>query len=243
MNRFALSEDPLLNHRESAHLDLAPERLPDRPAMVRRYVASDRAAVRALCCDTGFLGKPIEPLFRDRELFADLFTRPYLEYEPEWAWIAEANGRVAGYLLGSVRADADRLLMRCGFQTAFRMVWRLFTGRYARHPPSRRFIRWLMTAAIFEQPKHPPDAAHLHLNLARHQRGRGIGRHLWEAFEERLLEVGAKRCYGTFFSRASRQPELAYVRYGFRDFARCRTTLFRREIAEPVEVVCVCKQL
>jgi len=41
---------------------------------VRQYRDSDRAAVRALCCDTGFLGAPIDPVFEDRELFADFLT-------------------------------------------------------------------------------------------------------------------------------------------------------------------------
>ena len=57
---------------------------------VRGYRASDRARIRGLCCNTGFLGQLIDPVFRDRELFAELFTGLYLEHEPEWALVAEA---------------------------------------------------------------------------------------------------------------------------------------------------------
>jgi hypothetical protein len=35
-------------------------------------------------------------LFQDRELFAELFTRPYLDHEPEWGTVAESNGQVVG---------------------------------------------------------------------------------------------------------------------------------------------------
>jgi hypothetical protein len=74
---------------------------PARPVKIRPYRQTDRQAIRQICCDTGFLGKPVDTIFQDRELFADLFAKPYLEHEPEWALVAEAEHRVVGYLLGS----------------------------------------------------------------------------------------------------------------------------------------------
>src|SRR5438132_13801107 len=50
--------------------------------LIRPYEQTDREAICRICCDTGFLGHPIEPLFLDREMVADLFTKPYLQYEP-----------------------------------------------------------------------------------------------------------------------------------------------------------------
>jgi GNAT superfamily N-acetyltransferase len=212
-------------------------------ARVRPYLASDRDAIRRLCYNTGYLGNPVDPVFKDRELFADLFTKAYLDYEPEWTFVAEADGRVVGYLLGSVCAQFDRFLLLSGFQTVTRMLFRLAMGRYANHPRSRRFIRWLLTAGFWEQPKHPADSAHLHFNLDRSFRGRGMARLLWDTYEERLKQISARRCYGSFFSSPNRQPETVYARYGFRCYDRCRTTLFQPEIPDPVEVVCVCKEL
>ena len=52
------------------------------PCTIRNYRPSDRQAVRALCCDTGFLGQPIDPVFGDRDLFADFLTTYYLDAEP-----------------------------------------------------------------------------------------------------------------------------------------------------------------
>ena len=138
-----------------------------REIAVRPYSPTDWTAVRQLCCETGFLGGPVDPLFRDRELFADLFTKPYLQYEPDWALVAEVNGHVVGYLLGSVRRDFDLLLLRCGFQTVTKMLVRLLLGRYAGHERSRQFIRWLITAGFREQPRHPRRAPAL-------QRGPGL---------------------------------------------------------------------
>ena len=51
-------------------------------AVIRPYRSSDREAVRRLCCETGYLGKAIDPVFEDRELFADYLTKFYTDWEP-----------------------------------------------------------------------------------------------------------------------------------------------------------------
>src|SRR6266404_5651063 len=70
---------------------------------VRNYRRSDRDSVRALCCETGFLGNPIDPVFEDRELFADFLTDYYLKHEPDSAFVVMKENVVKGYLLGSRR--------------------------------------------------------------------------------------------------------------------------------------------
>ncbi|MCX7869289.1 MAG: hypothetical protein N2322_04990, partial [Terrimicrobiaceae bacterium] len=77
--------------------------------LVRPYRPEDRAAVRALCCDTGYLGKPIDPVFEDRELFADYLTSYYTDFEPESCFVLEQGGKVKGYLLGSRRPFRQQL--------------------------------------------------------------------------------------------------------------------------------------
>jgi hypothetical protein len=210
---------------------------------IRTYRKTDRPAIRNLCCETGFLGNPVDGLFRDRELFADLFTNAYLQYEPDWALVAEVDGRVIGYLLGAVSRHFDLTLMRSGFLTASKMIFRLASGRYSGHPRSLHFVRWLFTSGFWEQPKHPADAAHLHWDLERGFRGRGVCKRLWEVYERKLQRAGIKRCYGAFFSYPKRRPESVYARYGFRVYDRKRTSIFDREISGPVDVVCVHKEI
>src|SRR4051794_14721137 len=71
---------------------------------IRSFQPADRDRVRMLCCETGFLGKPIDPVFEDRELFADYLTAYYTDWEPESAFVVTINGEIRGYLLGSRRA-------------------------------------------------------------------------------------------------------------------------------------------
>ncbi|HEY1661454.1 MAG TPA: hypothetical protein VGI03_03460 [Verrucomicrobiae bacterium] len=211
--------------------------------VIRPYTAADRSTIRRICCDTGFLGDPIETIFTDREIFADLFTGPYLNYEPNYAWVADADGQVVGYLLGSVSRSFDYTLMYSGFQTTMKMIARAATGRYSRHPRSKGFIRWLLTNGLREQPKHPERAAHLHLDIIKKYRGHGLACRLWRAYEKQLYQSDVENCYGAFFSLQNRRPENGYSRFGFSVFDRKLTTIFRPEIAEPVEVVCVQKKL
>ena len=69
--------------------------------VIRPYRAEDRPVLRAICADTGFLGKPIDPVFEDRELFADYLTSYYTDREPESSFVCELDGEVKGYVMGS----------------------------------------------------------------------------------------------------------------------------------------------
>src|SRR5271170_3401678 len=69
--------------------------------LIRPYRPDDRPTLRAICADTGFLGQPIDPVFEDRELFADYLTSYYTDAEPESTYVCELDGQVKGYLMGS----------------------------------------------------------------------------------------------------------------------------------------------
>jgi len=62
-----------------------------QPFLIRGYRRLDREAVRKLCCDTGFLGEPIDPVYEDRELFADFLTTYYTDHEPESCFLLEVD--------------------------------------------------------------------------------------------------------------------------------------------------------
>ncbi|MEJ2723327.1 MAG: hypothetical protein P8175_01535 [Deltaproteobacteria bacterium] len=210
---------------------------------IRKYCEGDRETVRRICCETGFLGNPIDTIYTDTELFADLFTDPYLEYEPGWALVAEVDGQVVGYLLGSANSHFSLTLMCCGLNTLTRMIFRLVTGRYNDHPRSKQFVRWVVAKGLKEQPKHPGNAAHLHFNLKKGFRGKMIAKQLWLTYEEMVKSASISRYYGKFFSYGRHRPELVYPRYGFKIFDRCETTMYQPEIQDAVHVVCVFKSL
>src|SRR4051812_40975323 len=109
-----------------------------RDFAIRSYRPSDRGAVRRLCCQTGFLGEPIDPVFQDHELFADFLTSYYTDKEPESSFVLEIDGEIRGFLLGSPRPLRTHFFF-------FRKNIRFFVGALCRSPGydkrSRRFIR------------------------------------------------------------------------------------------------------
>src|SRR5215472_651362 len=74
-----------------------------REVLFRPYRSSDLQAVRRICADTGFLGQPIDPVFEDRELFADYLTAYHTRFEPDALLVCEVQGAVRGYLMGCRR--------------------------------------------------------------------------------------------------------------------------------------------
>src|SRR2546430_14745377 len=85
----------------------------EKPFTIRSYRKTDRDAVRNLCCQTGFLGMPIDPVYEDRQLFADFLTTYYTDWEPESSFVVEIDAQIAGYLLGSAKPIKNQLFSSC----------------------------------------------------------------------------------------------------------------------------------
>src|SRR5450755_1721816 len=123
--------------------------LPQAQYIVRPYRPEDRPAVRNICADTGFLGKPIDPVFEDRELFADYLTSYYTDAEPESTLVCELNGEVKGYLMGSrFPKKKARYEARMLPGLVMRGLWRYFTRPY--HAASRKYVRLILAPAPTE---------------------------------------------------------------------------------------------
>ena len=166
----------------------------DLSVVIRPYEPRDRAAVRHICHVTGYMGEPVDWLWRDTESFADLFTSYYTDAEPRSAWVAELDGHPAGYLLGCVDSRTawsparifGRHVVRRGI--ALRpgtagVVWRSFAD-IARDALHRR----LPPAAVYD-PRWP---AHLHIDLLPAIRGRGAGAPLVRRFLGTLRRAGSR---------------------------------------------------
>src|SRR3954468_20388518 len=76
---------------------------------IRNYRSSDREAVRGLCCHTGFLGEPIDPVYEDRQLFADFLTTYYTDWRPQSLLVIEREGELRRYLLGCRKPLGNQL--------------------------------------------------------------------------------------------------------------------------------------
>lgn len=194
--------------------------------LIRPYRREDRAALRAICADTGFLGQPIDPVFEDRELFADYLTSYYTDAEPESTFVCELDGEVMGYLMGSrfpKRKERFEASILPGL--VLRGAWRYLTRPY--NAASRRYVRWILTQARKEVPFTPPDIPHFHFNLRPAARSVGATRELVDTFLHYLVEQGEKQVYGQVVTFESRRGDRMFARYGFRVIDQREVTKYR----------------
>ncbi|NQV08555.1 GNAT family N-acetyltransferase, partial [Candidatus Woesearchaeota archaeon] len=168
----------------------------DLEVIIREYKPGDENRIKEICCDTGFLGDPIDSIFSDKELFTDLLVSPYLKYEADNAFVAEVGGRIVGYLLGSTRKDFDKKIRPVILKTAMKMVFRTLNEKYSNHPRTKEYIKWSLTKGWFQRAKHPKNSAHSHVNIEPNYRGRKIGSQLAIAFKKRMKEENLNRYYG-----------------------------------------------
>jgi len=212
----------------------------DKSFIIRSYRQSDRAAVRRLCCRTGFLGEPIDPVYEDPELFADFLTTYYTNREPESSFVLELDGEIKGYLLGS------RKPLRNQLYSFVQNIW-LFIRALARYPRynerSRRFIRWMISHGWREVPAAPRRTPHFHINLLPEARKVSTTRALISAYLHYLYRCGEKRVYGQIVTFESRRGEKMFERYGFRVLNRAEITKYKAFYPESVYLSTVIKNL
>lgn len=163
------------------------EQTPDAAphVVIRPFELNDREAVRRICVDTADGGAPLDvELFPDPELFADLLTQYYTDYNPAMLWVADAGGEVVGYLSGCLDTLAmQRVSMRKVVPASlWRSIWR---GTWCRLGTWRTLWNnaWVWTESLLQRQRHVQRyPAQLHVNLKPGFRGHQVGRRLVEHF-------------------------------------------------------------
>jgi len=210
--------------------------------VIRPYRPEDRPVLRAICADTGFLGQPIDPVFEDRELFADYLTSYYTDVEPESTFVCEFNGEVKGYVMGSrfpKRKSRYETRMLPGL--VLRGLWRCFTRPY--NAASRRYVRWILTQARKENPFTPPDIPHFHFNVRPEARNLATTVELVDIFLNYLYQHGEKQVYAQVVAYESRRGVRMFARYGFRVIDQREVTKYRDFHPEKVYLFTILKDL
>jgi ribosomal protein S18 acetylase RimI-like enzyme len=172
---------------------------PHPDLVFRPYAPADRARVRDICFETGYMGEPVAWQWPDAESWADMFTGYYTDHEPESALVVERDGVVAGYLLGCLdssrawnpAAVAGRHIVRRGI--AFRRGTRRVIARTFTDGASDLVHRRLDRHELeFSDPRYP---AHVHIDLLPTVRGIGAGRRLMSTWLDALRRRDVPGCH------------------------------------------------
>ncbi len=92
---------------------------------IRSYEKSDRDSIIDICYATGYMGEDLTKHFRDRKLFALIFALYYTDYEPENCFVAESNGKVVGYIIGTHNTSRQqwKFFLKMGWKIFLRLIF------------------------------------------------------------------------------------------------------------------------
>jgi hypothetical protein len=193
---------------------------------LRHYRAEDLEAVRRICADTGFLGNPIDPIFEDRELFADYLTGYYTRFEPEALLVCEVDGEVRGYLMGCRRPLLKQAYQSlANFVVAGKAFYRCLRRPY--NNATRGFLRWVLINSWREVPVTPRNTPHFHMNVLPDARSVSNTRAMIRTFLDFLRSHNCRSVYGQMVTHSSRRQLSLFRRYGFRVIDRTELTKYR----------------
>jgi GNAT superfamily N-acetyltransferase len=160
--------------------------------IIRKARKSDEKGIMEVCYKTGYMGEPITYQFLDKKLFGYLFCLYYPRYEPENCFVAEDDGKIVGYILGSPNTKRqDRMfLAKIGWRILFRV---LFVTSWHYSKDIKLFIHFARLPRsdphLGVDTKYP---AHLHIDILDNYQRKGIGSRLMKKFEDRMRKLGVR---------------------------------------------------
>jgi ribosomal protein S18 acetylase RimI-like enzyme len=162
-------------------------------ARLRPYRPTDREALYDICVRTGHLGGDSREVYPDPELLPSIFAAPYVELEPDLAFVVDDGERAVGYIVGTADTAA--------FAQAFRQRW--LPRLVDRYPPpagpprtpTERMVELLHRPERMVVPALADYPAHLHIDLLPDHQGAGYGRALMTTFLAALRAKGVPRVH------------------------------------------------
>ena len=182
--------------------------------VIRLYKREDRESIRKICCDTAFMGQPMEMFFDDRDVLADIFTAYYTDYEPESVFVADFKGEVIGYLIGCKNTtEKERIFSRFIFpKILFVFIKKGLIFRKKTLIFLFNAIKSLLKGE-FKNPRIPKEyPADLHINIDENFRRFGLGTKLMYVFFEYLIKNNVA---GIHLSTFSEQGRNFFMKTGF----------------------------
>lgn len=179
----------------------------------------DRAAVYAVCLQTGDAGQDATHQYRDPELLGHLYAGPYLALEPELATVLEDGAGVCGYVIGALDSVDFERRLELEWRPALRRRYPAPSGEPAGWSADQRAIR-----RLHDPPAPPAEAlegypSHLHINLLPRAQGRGQGREMIDRLLGQLRGRGSPGVHLGVLAR-NRPAVGFYLALGFVELLR-----------------------
>lgn len=205
---------------------------------VRQVKPIDFASLGQIAYQTGFFGESAARFFPSAPLFADLWVRPYLEEGSACNFLAESEGQVLGYIIGTLDL---RLYRRWFLGHLLELLGKAVGGGY---PHWWESLPYLLRMARYPARAAPLESfpAQLHINLLPQSRGLGLGQRLMDSYLDCLRARGV---VGVQLSTThENQAALKlYERNGFVIFSEYSSPLWRPWLGHDTVHVVMTKSL
>lgn len=179
---------------------------------IRPYRPDDRDAVYDICVRTGHAGGDSRSVYPDQQLLPSIFAGPYVELEPELAFVADDGARAVGYILGT----ADTAAFVAAFRTRWlpRLLDRYPAPTAAPVTPIEEMVALMHRPERMVLPELADYPAHLHIDLLPGHQRAGHGRALMRRFLAALRRAGVPAVHLGMAS-ANTAARAFYDRLGF----------------------------
>ncbi len=179
---------------------------------IRAYRPEDRDDVYRICVLTGESGGDATGLY-PADLIPDVYAGPYLEFEPDLAFVLDTGSRVAGYVIAA--ANTRKFVQR------YRDDWLpRFTAKYPRPDPGTVpiHVSQMIDSGLRPERMLIPEVdeypAHLHIDILPELQGAGWGRALMSTLLDTLADRGVQKLHLSM-SPANTGARAFYDRLGF----------------------------
>jgi len=194
---------------------------------IRKFQAKDKPAVRQIVYDTALMGESAELFFQGQEVISDAFSLYFTDYEPEACFVAEDNGQIVGYLIGTRKKVSAEAIFNGRIALSL-FIKALKSGIFLKKR-NLIFIYSCLKDFLINGIKTPDFnrqyPATFHLNIKDGFRGKELGSKLITNFLDYLK---INRCPGVHLATMSERAADFFLAQGFIQLYKGKRSYFRR---------------
>jgi GNAT superfamily N-acetyltransferase len=181
---------------------------------IRKFELKDRADVRRISCETSFLEEDRSLFLDDDEILADALTIYYTDHEPESCFVAAAEDKVIGYIIGT--KDVPRMEKIFSKHVVPELIRKAFKKGFFFKIRTWQLFLHVAISALKGEFHAPHFSAQypgmLHINIDKGWRGHQIGKRLIDQYLDFLKAQGIR---GVHFGTMSEDAKGFFLKSGF----------------------------
>jgi len=157
---------------------------------IKNYSSEHHDSIYDICLKTGNSGKGAEHMHDDPMILGHIYAGPYINLEPESAFILHNEGHPCGYIIGAVDTQS--------FFNKVKSNWLLSLQKQYTEP-SDDSKPWNKDEELIHLIFHPEEPvlfpaypSHLHIDLLARAQGQGQGKQMMDHFLKYLKKKASK---------------------------------------------------